>query len=46
MGRLIEGLQAARLLPAGAMMIPIGVVLARSRLWSMRTVEQGGRTTS
>ena len=35
----IWGLQAALLLPAVAMMLLIGVVLARSRLWSMRTVE-------
>ena len=35
----IWGLQVALLLPAGAMMLLIAVVLARSRLWSMRTVE-------
>jgi MFS family permease len=33
------GLQAAMLLPALAMVLLIGVVLVRSRLWSMRTVE-------
>ncbi len=33
------GLQVALLLPAFAMMLLIAVVLARSRLWSMRTVE-------
>ena len=35
----IWGLQVALLLPAGAMMLLIAVVLARSRLWSMRTIE-------
>lgn len=35
----IWGLQAAMLLPAFAMMVLIAVVLARSRIWSMRTVE-------
>lgn len=35
----IWGLQVALLLPAGAMMLLIGVVLFRSQLWSMRTVE-------
>lgn len=35
----IWGLQVALLLPAFAMMLLIAVVLARSRLWSMRTVE-------
>lgn len=35
----IWGLQAALLLPAFAMMVLIAVVLARSRIWSMRTVE-------
>ncbi len=33
------GIQVALLLPAGAMAVLIAVVLARSRLWSMRTVE-------
>ena len=33
------GLQAAMLLPAGAMILLILVVLLRSRLWTMRTVE-------
>jgi len=33
------GIQAALLLPAAAMAVLIAVVLARSRLWSMRTVE-------
>lgn len=35
----VWGLQAAMLLPAGAMMLLILVVLVRSRLWTMRTVE-------
>ena len=35
----IWGLQAAMLVPAFAMMVLIAVVLARSQLWSMRTVE-------
>ena len=35
----IWGLQAAMLLPAFAMMLLISVVLFRSQLWSMRTVE-------
>jgi MFS family permease len=35
----IWGLQTAMLLPAFAMMLLIAVVLFRSRLWSMRTVE-------
>ncbi|MBL0897939.1 MAG: MFS transporter [Reyranella sp.] len=35
----VWGLQAAMLLPAGAMILLILVVLARSRLWTMRTVE-------
>jgi MFS family permease len=35
----IWGLQVAMLLPALAMMLLIAVVLFRSRLWSMRTVE-------
>ena len=35
----IWGLQAAMLMPAFAMMVLIAVVLARSRIWSMRTVE-------
>lgn len=35
----VWGLQAAMLLPATAMMLLILAVLARSRLWSMRTVE-------
>ncbi|MBX9944112.1 MAG: hypothetical protein K2Y40_08540 [Reyranella sp.] len=33
------GIQAALLLSAAAMAVLIAVVLARSRLWSMRTVE-------
>ena len=35
----IWGLKAALLLPAAAMAVLIGVVLVRSRLWTMRTVE-------
>lgn len=35
----IWGLKAAMLLPAAAMMLLIAVVLVRSRLWTMRTVE-------
>ena len=35
----IWGLEAALLLPAAAMAVMIGVVLVRSRLWTMRTVE-------
>ncbi len=35
----IWGLQVALLLPAFAMMVLIAVVVARSRIWSMRTVE-------
>ncbi|MSP75774.1 MAG: MFS transporter [Rhodospirillaceae bacterium] len=35
----IWGLQAAMLVPAFAMMVLIAVVLTRSRIWSMRTVE-------
>ena len=35
----IWGLQAAMLLPAFAMMLLIAVILFRSQLWSMRTVE-------
>ncbi|TAJ23809.1 MAG: MFS transporter [Reyranella sp.] len=35
----IWGLQVAMLVPAFAMMVLIAVVLARSRIWSMRTVE-------
>ncbi len=35
----IWGLQVAMLLPAFAMMVLIAVVVARSRIWSMRTVE-------
>jgi MFS family permease len=35
----IWGLQTAMLLPAFAMMLLIAVVLFRSQLWSMRTVE-------
>ena len=35
----IWGLQAAMLLPAVAMILLIAVILFRSRLWSMRTVE-------
>jgi MFS family permease len=35
----IWGLQTAMLLPAFAMMLMITVILLRSRLWSMRTVE-------
>ncbi len=33
------GLKTAMLLPAVAMLLLIGVVLVRSRLWTMRTVE-------
>ncbi len=35
----VWGLKAAMLLPAMAMMLLIGFVLVRSRLWTMRTVE-------
>jgi hypothetical protein len=35
----VWGVQAAMLLPAFAMAVMVAVVLARSRLWSMRTVE-------
>lgn len=35
----VWGLKVAMLLPAGAMLVLIGVVLVRSRLWTMRTVE-------
>jgi hypothetical protein len=35
----VWGVQAALLLPAFGMMLLIGLVLFRSRLWSMRTVE-------
>jgi hypothetical protein len=35
----VWGLQAAMLLPALAMILLIGFVLVRSRLWTMRTVE-------
>jgi MFS family permease len=35
----VWGLQAAMLLPAAAMLLLILVVLVRSRLWTMRTVE-------
>ena len=35
----VWGLQAAMVLPALAMLLLIALVLMRSRLWSMRTVE-------
>jgi hypothetical protein len=35
----VWGLQVAMLLPAFAMVLLIAVVLIRSRLWTMRTVE-------
>ena len=35
----VWGLKVAMLLPAGAMLVLIGIVLVRSRLWTMRTVE-------
>jgi predicted MFS family arabinose efflux permease len=35
----VAGIQTAMALPAIAMMVLIAVVVARSRLWSMRTVE-------
>jgi hypothetical protein len=35
----VWGLKAALLIPAIAMLLMIAIVLLRSRLWSMRTVE-------
>ena len=35
----LKGLKAALLIPALAMLLLIAIVLQRSRLWSMRTVE-------